>query len=405
MEMSSFYDILLNLDDNWQVKKVSTDIRSGQVDIYVDYIGEQAEDPDSGDLCPIYDFRELRKWRHLDTLQYKTFIMCRVPRIKALDSKIKTIEVPWAGGFERFTYLFEAHVINLLQATRSQSQTAALVDCGFSVINRIMHRATQRGLARRPKSFPIHHISIDEKKFKKGHDYVTVLSHPHVGCVLDVVHGRDIQSCEALLSQTLTKEQQGQIKTITMDMWKPYMNVAQKVIPGAQIVHDKFHLVKYLTDSIDKVRRREVKTNEDLKHARYALLKNSMNLTDQQKIKFESIRNSNYEVAKAWTIRENFKSLFGERSQEEAFVLFSQWCEDALRKGIKEVNKVVKTFKNHLSGVVNALVIAFNNAMAERLNGKIQELKTIGRGYRKFENFRSAILFFYGELNLLPQKY
>jgi len=36
------------------------------------------------------------------------------------------------------------------------------------------------------------------------------------------------------------------------------------------------------------------------------------------------------------------------------------------------------------------------------LNGKIQELKTIGRGYRTFANFRSALLFFNGGLELYP---
>lgn len=61
-------------------------------------------------------------------------------------------------------------------------------------------------------------------------------------------------------------------------------------------------------------------------------------------------------------------------------------------------------FKNHLSGVVNALVTTFNNAMAERLNGKIQELKTAARGFRTFQKFRSAVLFFYGGLNLYPLK-
>lgn len=59
-------------------------------------------------------------------------------------------------------------------------------------------------------------------------------------------------------------------------------------------------------------------------------------------------------------------------------------------------------FKNHLSGVINALIKRFSNAMAERLNGKIQEIKTVGRGYRTFKNFRSAILFFHGGLNLYP---
>ncbi len=42
--------------------------------------------------------------------------------------------------------------------------------------------------------------------------------------------------------------------------------------------------------------------------------------------------------------------------------------------------------------------------MVERLNGKIQEIKTVGRGYRIFKNFRSAILFFHGGLSLYPLK-
>jgi len=50
------------------------------------------------------------------------------------------------------------------------------------------------------------------------------------------------------------------------------------------------------------------------------------------------------------------------------------------------------------------LVESFSNAMAKRLNGKIQEIKTCGRGYRKFQNFRSAILFFNGGLQLYPLK-
>ena len=73
--------------------------------------------------------------------------------------------------------------------------------------------------------------------------------------------------------------------------------------------------------------------------------------------------------------------------------------------GIKEVNKVIMMFLSHSKGVINALICNINNAMAERLNGKIQEVKLVGRGYRIFDNFRSAILFFHGGLDLYPQKW
>jgi transposase len=75
---------------------------------------------------------------------------------------------------------------------------------------------------------------------------------------------------------------------------------------------------------------------------------------------------------------------------------------DATQRKIKEIDKVVEMFNNHISGVINALLTNLTNAMAERLNGKIQELKTVARGYRTFTNFRSAILFFNGGLDLYP---
>jgi len=64
--------------------------------------------------------------------------------------------------------------------------------------------------------------------------------------------------------------------------------------------------------------------------------------------------------------------------------------------------KVAKMFGRRIVGVCNAMVENLLNAMAERLNGKIQEIKSIGRGYAIFENFRSALLFFYGGLDLYP---
>ena len=51
------------------------------------------------------------------------------------------------------------------------------------------------------------------------------------------------------------------------------------------------------------------------------------------------------------------------------------------------------------------LITIINKAMAERLNGKIQEIKSVSKGYRTLLNFKSAILFFHGGLNLYPLKW
>lgn len=402
MFTENLFTKLLQLEENWVVKSVDTDFDSEEIFIYIECLRDHLEDRETGDLCKVYDHAPMREWRHLDTMQYKTYIRCQLPRIITSEGKVKTFQPNWASDHERHTYLFEHAVIDLLKASKNQTKTAQLMRCGFNVVNRIMHLSVKRGMDRRNNStLSFDHLSIDEKSFKKGHQYITVLSYPVSGCVLDVEEDRTKEACKKLLSNSLTPEQLDSVSAISMDMWKPFLHTAQEMLPNASIVHDRFHLVKYLNEAIDKVRRREVKQHEDLKNSRYALLKNKENLTERQRIHFEAIADANYEVSKAWQVRENFKALFS-KDKLKATLSFSQWVKDATKRKIKEVDKVVEMFKNHQSGVINALLINLTNAMAERLNGKIQELKTIGRGYRTFSNFRSAILFFNGGLNLYP---
>jgi transposase len=392
MVTEQFYDLLLDFGEDWVVKEVETNLETDEVDIYIEYVGNG-----------VYDYAPTRRWRHLDTLQFKSFINCCLPRIKSVDGKVKTVSPPWASKHERHTFLFEIAVIELLQATRNQTQTANLMRCKFDVVNRIMHKATRRGMERRKGlQEKIEEVSIDEKSFQKGHNYVTVLSEPNRDRVLDVVKDRTLEACAKLMDRAFTLEQLINIKKISMDMWQAFITMAAEKLPKAEIVHDKFHLITYLNEAIDKVRRREVKEHEELKHSRYAMLKNEENLTAKQRIKFEEIRAANFEVSRAWEARENFKEVFKNASLEESEAIFLEWFEAVKESEIKEVIKVAGMFGNHLRGVLNAMTSNLSNATAERLNGKIQLLKSIGRGYRKFENFRSAILFFYGKLDLFP---
>lgn len=402
MFTENLFTKLLQLEQGWIVKSVETDLSEQEICIEISCILDHFLDDETGEICKFYDRAPVRSWRHLDTMQYKTFIKCQLPRIINSNGKVKTVQPNWASGYERHTYLFEHAVIDLLKASKNQTKTSKLMRCGFNVVNRIMHLSVKRGMDRRNYSeLTFDYLSIDEKSFKKGHQYITVLSHPASGCVLDVEENRTKEACKKLFAKSLTTEQLNKVSAISMDMWKAFIQTAQEILPNASIVHDRFHLIKYLNEAIDKVRRREVKQHQDLKNSRYALLKNPENLTERQRIHFEAIADANYEVSKAWQVRENFKALFS-KGKLMATLSFLQWADDATKRKIKEVDKVVEMFKNHLSGVVNALLINLTNAMAERLNGKIQELKTVARGYRTFTNFRSAILFFNGGLNLYP---
>lgn len=123
MFTEQFFDLLLDFGDEWIFKKVRTNLLTNEVDIYVEYFGKEK----------IYDYAPERRWRHLDTMQYQTFINCCLPRVK-VEGKVKTLAPPWADKHERHSYLFEKAVIELLLATKNQTRTAQLLKCKFDLV-------------------------------------------------------------------------------------------------------------------------------------------------------------------------------------------------------------------------------------------------------------------------------
>lgn len=289
-----------------------------------------------------------------------------------------------------------------MQATKNQTKTAELLRMSFIQINRIMYNSVERGLARRGSLSEIKHISIDEKSFKRGHEYVTVLSSPETGAILNVGEGRKKESVKRVINETFTSEEKQAIETASTDMWEAYITTVKEDLPTTKLCHDKFHLVKYLNAAVDIVRRKETKTQQELVNSRYIWLKDLSNLTEKQRMKFEIINNVNYETARAWRIKENFRDITFNQPFQEAFLLFTRWCNDAMNSQINAIIKVAEMFKRHTTGIVNAMALNKSNAMAERLNGKIQEIKLSAKGYRTFKNFRAAILFYHGKLYLYP---
>jgi transposase len=101
--------------------------------------------------------------------------------------------------------LFGHAVIDLLKASKNQTRTAQPMRFRFNLVNR-MHLSTTRGMGRRNYTkLVFDQLSIDEKSFKKGHQYITVLSHPGSGCVLDVEEDRTKEACKSLFNKIVTE--------------------------------------------------------------------------------------------------------------------------------------------------------------------------------------------------------
>jgi len=105
--VEDLYQIMLQLDSNWKIEKIGVDDEEERVDIEVKYISKKAADPITGEQLSIYDHCPARQWRHLDTLQYQTFIVARIPRVKNSKGDVNMVEIPWAEKSQRHTILME----------------------------------------------------------------------------------------------------------------------------------------------------------------------------------------------------------------------------------------------------------------------------------------------------------
>ena len=226
---TEFFRQILKLSTGWIVTKIEVSEKPEEIHLYIEYQGEKYLDIETGEINPIYDFRQERVWRHLDTMQYATYLHCRIPRIKTTGGQIESVIVPWAEEDTRHTYLFEDKVIKIIQSTHNQTKSGEIMKLSQEKVNYIMHKAVKRGLSRRNlQEENILHLSIDEKSYGKGHNYVTVLSNPKTGQVIDVSKGRDLSSVDEVLQKSLKPKTIENIQSFCCDMWDAYMNGLKK---------------------------------------------------------------------------------------------------------------------------------------------------------------------------------
>ena len=407
MKDTQLYAQILGIEQPWQVTDVEVSLSDDEVTVTVNHGSDPLTCPECGKHCPGYDKRA-RRWRHLDTCQLKTLLVAEVPRVQCAEHGVLTVAVPWAESGSGFTALFEALVIDWLKEA-STSAVSTRLRLSWNAVDGIMKRAVRRGMARREHRAPTR-LGVDETSFQKRHEYVTVVTdHSEEARVLHVADDRKAESLQCYL-ETLSAAERAAIECINMDMWPAYIKAAHNTLPHAEscIAFDKFHVAKYLGESVDKVRRQEHRMllasgDELLKGSKYVWLRNPQNMGLEQWREFAVLRESGLKTARAWAIKELAMSLWHYSTRGWALKAWKRWLGWAFRSRLEPVRKVARMIREHLWGIINAIILKSDNGRSEAMNRKIQQIKKRACGYRNRERFRNAIYFHLGGLDLYPE--
>jgi transposase len=355
-----------------------------------------------------YDHAEERIWRHLDTCQFETYLHARIPRVRCPAHGVLNVAVPWAEARSRFTLLMECLIINVLRECSTVSGACALVNISWDEAFGVMQRAVARGQARK-QDLPIAHLGVDEKAFRKGHSYMTVVCDLDRSTVEYVSEDRTTESLAGYY-RSLSVERCQSIEAVAMDMWEAYVKATLEAVPLAadKIVFDRFHIMQHLNEAVDKVRRQEHRVLsaegcDTLKGTKHWWLYGYENVPDKHLRAFEAVRDQNLKTSRAWAIKETLRELWDYRSVAWARKFFKRWFGWARRSKLTPIKKVAAMLARHLENVLTYCIHRITNGVAEGLNSKIMTIKRKACGFRNKENFKTAIYFHCGGLDLYPR--
>jgi transposase len=401
------YRALLGLTAPWTVAGVDVDMKGQRVVVRVDAGSGPYPCPACGTPTARYDSKP-RRWRHLDTMQFTTWIEADVPRVNCARHGVKQLRVPWAEPGSQFTALFERLAIDLLREC-SITGAVGLLRISWDEGWGIKARAVKRGLARRGPAV-VGRIGIDEKAIAKRHRYLTIVADLEQSRVLYLADDRKQESLDGFWP-TLTRAQRDGITAVAMDMWEPYVQSTRAHLPAAdsKIVFDKFHVVKHLHDAVDQVRRREHRTlkrggDDRLTGSKYLWLMRPAAMTPPQRAAFRALQQEDLQVGRAWALKERFRTFWEFRYPGSAAKFFSRWYWRATHSRLKPMSAVAKLIHRHFPNLLTYLRHRITNAGLEGINAIIQWVKKTARGFRNAAHFKTAIYFHCGGLDLYPHE-
>jgi transposase len=343
-----------------------------------------------------YDHKD-RCVRHLDIWGMRTLVHFPQRRFDCeVCGKPFTETLQWIDPKRRQTRTYEEHIYQRAQKT-PRKHVALQEGLNESTVLDIFKKWAKEA-TRQPRRRGVRVLGMDEISLRKRHkQYALVLSDLERRAVIDVLPNRQKDTLEKWLDD-LTEEERRAIKVVSIDMWKPYRQAVCKKLPHAEIVADRFHVMKQLNHQLDLLRRALQKKAADalyqvLKGNRWLLLRNRSELKPEEEAKLRVILDTSDELRNIYLLKEEFRTIcdkINDKARAERFL--QAWMWKAMATGSRYLIRFVKTLRNWWHEFLNYFDDRVTQGFVEGINRAIRGIINRAFGFRNFDNFRLQVL-------------
>lgn len=296
-----------------------------------------------------------------------------------------------------------------LSETQSMTTIAKRVSVSPSTVIRLLESI---GKTLEPSRFELpEHLSFDEfKSVKEAAGSMSfIFTNAQTHAIKDIVENRQQKELIAYF-QRYPFELRKNVKTVTLDMYSPYLKVIHDCFPNAELIIDRFHIVQHMNRALNRLR------IEIMKTIRYTRPRDYSKLKKQWKIILKNVWSVDFE--RYFTHR-----LYDGKITEKMMVNYLlsiddqfQWVYDLVndlkwhlstgnyeefvgqleRSKERSVKRYVRTtfqtLEKYLDSIEHSCTYTLSNGHLEGINNKIKTLKRSGYGYRNFRHLRARIL-------------
>lgn len=364
-------------------------------------------------VCPfaarsVYDRRPARRWRHLDLGGWRCFLRMPLRRLRCPAHGVVTEAVPFAPARSGYTYALEDLVAWLAQRTDKTAITK-LLRITWRSVGRILERWIGRE-RRGDRLDGLRQIAVDEKSWRKGHRYVSVVADHQSPRAVWMAEGRSAETLAAFFGE-LGPERAGRLEAVSLDMSAPYLKAIAAAAPRAAVCFDPFHVVKLANFALDQVRRAEWNAARRgggqaraIKYTRWALLKRPDRLSAEQRATLALVRRHNARLWRAYEIKEMVRAIYGEPLAGAA-----AWLDGAIRRSLRSrlapFKKLGLTLRQYRAGILGAVEHGLSNGRLEGLNSRLALINHRAAGFHSASAFIAlAMLCVGGFTPVLPHQ-
>jgi len=295
-----------------------------------------------------------RRWRHLNLVAKRCYVEYAIREGCCPKHGRRVERVPWAAPAARHTHDFDRQVASLVQVA-DRTAVARVFGISWRTTGRIIKRVVDKEIPRDLLS-GLTAIAVDETSYKRGHRYLTVVYCLMTARVVWIGEGKSAATLGQFFEK-IGKKRAARIELVAMDMSGGYKKAIEHWAPQADIVFDRFHVVKLLLEAIDEVRReicRDLSGEERkaIKGSRFALLRNPKHRTPKDEVTIAMVHRSNRQLARAYELRVDFEDLWTCADEEEAESFLMSWTRSALLSRREPLRRFARTVRDHLHGIL-----------------------------------------------------